>query len=233
MNFWNNLRAQGINLYERFCIECRTKKSISHFPKHLKYKKSKVCFECLGEIKCLTCKQTKSYNEFKDRYSGRRKSKTECWQCYIEKTNRSRRENYAKKKLSGELKIIDRSKLPMHSLLWAKISSKKSNTNNINNTRSSTVEITSKEFKKWFEKNYEGNCYYCEVTLDEYRSSKFLKRIRPHIKNFGIDRKNTKLGYSLNNIVIACNLCNSVKGSFFDHIEFKEIAKKYIKKLYE
>jgi hypothetical protein len=71
------------------------------------------------------------------------------------------------------------------------------------------------------------------VSLQQYRSSKFLKKIRPHIKNFGIDRKDTKRGYELDNIAVACNFCNSVKGSFFSHDEFKEIAKKYIRKLYE
>jgi hypothetical protein len=38
--------------------------------------------------------------------------------------------------------------------------------------------------------------------LQQYRSSIFLKKIRPHIKNFGIDRKDTKRGYELDNIAV-------------------------------
>ena len=37
MSYWNYLRASGINLYERYCVECQTKKTISLFPKHQKY----------------------------------------------------------------------------------------------------------------------------------------------------------------------------------------------------
>jgi len=233
MSYWNKLRSNGVNLYQRYCIKCKSKKSISFFPKHLKYKKSRTCFECLGEIKCSTCKEIKLYEQFIDKYPRSRKSKTECWQCFIERKRKLKRENYARKKKNGELVKIDRSKLPMHSLLWSKLSSKKSNSQNKDNTRSTKVELTSKEFKEWFKRNYDETCHYCGVSLNLYRSSKFLKKIRPHIKNFGIDRKNTKLGYSINNIVISCNLCNSVKGSFFDYEEFKEIGKKYIKKLYD
>jgi len=122
-------------------------------------------------------------------------------------------------------------KLPMHSLLWVKISAKKNQKKN--SRRSSIVEMSATDFKMWFEANYDGSCHYCGVTIEKYKSSSFLKRIRPHIKNFGIDRKDTSKGYSLNNIVVCCNFCNSVKGSFFNHKEFEEIAKKYIRKLYD
>ena len=120
----------------------------------------------------------------------------------------------------------------MRSLLWAKVSSKK-NQNKKNNERSSKVEISSEQFKTWFKNNYDETCYYCGVSIEQYKTSEFLNKIRPHIKNFGIDRKDTKKGYSINNIVICCVFCNSVKGSFFNDEEFKEIGKKYIRKLYD
>ena len=233
MNYWNNLRVSGVNLSERFCIKCKKKKSRSIFPKHEKYNKSRICFECLGEIKCTSCLKTKKYDEFKEKYKGSRKSKTVCWNCFKEKDKERRRKNYSKRKQDGTLPKINRDDLPMHSLLWSKISSKKSNSNNRYNERSSEVEITSTQFKSWFEKNYDGTCDYCKVKIDDFRKSKFLNKIRPHIKNFGIDRKNTKIGYRLDNIVICCHLCNSVKGYFFSYEEFKEIGKKYIKKLYD
>ena len=233
MGYWNNLRASGVNLYERYCVKCNTKKSISFFPKHQKYKKSNKCFECLDEIKCKSCGNNKKYKDFEPKYNGSRKSKTECWECYITRKKSKRRQNYAKRKIEGTLPSIDRTNMSMESLIWGKISSKKSNSNKKNNKRSSAVEMSNEEFKIWFNKNYDETCYYCGVSIEEFRASKFLKEIRPHIKNFGIDRKDTKQGYTLHNIAICCNLCNSVKGSFFNDEEFKEIGRKYIRKLYE
>ena len=125
MGYWNNLRASGINLYERYCISCKTKKSISFFPKHQKYKKSNICFECLNEIKCTNCGEVKKYDAFKAKYSGSRKSKTECWECYISRKKLRTRKSYAKRKAEGTLPPNrDRANMQMHSLLWAKISSK-------------------------------------------------------------------------------------------------------------
>ena len=60
MGYWDDLRASGINLYERYCIKCQTKKSISFFPKHQKYKKSNTCFQCLDEIECTNCGKVKN-----------------------------------------------------------------------------------------------------------------------------------------------------------------------------
>ena len=233
MGYWDDLRASGINLYERYCIKCQTKKSISFFPKHQKYKKSNTCFQCLDEIECTNCGKVKKYDAFKAKHSGTRKSKTECWECFVKRTNDRKKKNYAKRKMEGTLPSIDRTNMPMHSLIWGKISSKKSNSNKKDNERSSVVEMSSDEFKIWFNKNYDETCYYCGVSIEEFRASKFLKEIRPQIKNFGVDRKDTKQGYTLSNIAICCNLCNSVKGSFFNNEEFKEIGKKYIRKLYD
>ena len=232
MGYWNDLRASGVILNERYCINCKNKKKVSLFPKHQKYKKSNVCFECLGEFKCTTCKQLKKYEEFLDKQKGQKKPKAECWDCFIIRVNIRKRKNYARRKKEGTLPPkSDRSKLAMVSHLWAKISSK--NSSGKDSERSSQVNITNKEFKVWFANNYDDTCSYCGVSLQQYRSSIFLKKIRPHIKNFGIDRKDTKRGYELDNIAVACNFCNSVKGSFFSHDEFKEIAKKYIRKLYD
>jgi len=233
MSYWNDLRASGVILNERYCINCKNKKKVSLFPKHQKYKKSNVCFECLGEFKCTTCKQLKKYEEFLDKQKGQKKPKAECWDCFIIRVNIRKRKNYARRKKEGTLPPkSDRSKLGMVSHLWAKISHKRTNSNK-DSERSSQVNLTNKEFKVWFANCYDGTCSYCGVTLEQYRSSTFLKKIRPHIKNFGIDRKDTKRGYELDNIAVACNFCNSVKGSFFSHDEFKEIAKKYIRKLYD
>lgn len=233
MGYWNDLRASGVILNERYCINCKNKKKVSLFPKHQKYKKSNVCFECLGEFKCITCKQLKKYEEFISKRKQSRKSKAECWDCFITKVNARNRASYARHKKEGTLPPkYDRSKLPMVSLLWAKIINKRGNSNK-DSERSAQINLTTEEFKVWFANCYDGTCSYCGVTLEQYRSSTFLKKIRPHIKNFGIDRKDTTRGYELDNIAVACNFCNSVKGFFFSHEEFKEIAKKYIRKLYD
>lgn len=233
MGYWNDLRASGVILNERYCINCKNKKKISFFPKHQKYKKSNVCFECLGEFKCITCKQLKKYEEFINKQKKSRKSKAECWDCFITKVKARKRATYARHKKEGTLPPkFDRSKLTMVSHLWAKIIHKRTNSNK-DSERSAQVNLSNKEFRVWFANCYDGTCSYCGVTLEQYRSSIFLKKIRPHIKNFGIDRKDTKRGYELDNIAVACNFCNSVKGSFFSHDEFKEIAKKYIRKLYD
>ena len=229
MSYWNELRASGVDLTKRYCIECKTKKSTSLFPKHQRYRKSRVCFECLGEIKCRTCEETKPFEEFKSKHSGSRKSKIECWECFKKRKKERDKKYKDRKRKAGTLP--KNSDLPLFSQYWSKISNKR--TQGKNSQRSSEVLISSEEFKKWFEKNHTGKCYYCDISVDKHRASNFLKRIRPHIRNFGVDRKDTTKGYSVDNIVIACNLCNSVKGAFFTDSEFKIIGPKYIRKLYD
>ena len=71
-----------------------------------------------------------------------------------------------------------------------------------------------------------GNCYYCGI------SNMFLK-FYCEIMKIGtpymtIDRKNNNLGYTPDNIVGACFLCNKTKGSFFTAEEMKKIGELFI-----
>ncbi len=71
-----------------------------------------------------------------------------------------------------------------------------------------------------------GDCFYCGV-------SNMLLKFYCELLNVNtawmtIDRKNNDLGYTPDNVVSACFLCNKIKGSFFSTEEMKEIGEKYV-----
>lgn len=96
----------------------------------------------------------------------------------------------------------------------------------------SKMEINKEQFFDWFDKNYKGECEYCKISLEQYENSKLFLKLKVPGHRFGIDRKNSLDGYNLNNIAICCSICNSAKSFVFESEEFKEIAQKYIRKLY-
>ena len=96
----------------------------------------------------------------------------------------------------------------------------------------SKLEFNKEDFFTWFEKNYQGACFYCETTIEEYEKKKIYLKVKVPGHRFGIDRKNSKDTYNLHNIAICCSICNSAKSFVFEAEEFREIAKKYIRKLY-
>ena len=116
--------------------------------------------------------------------------------------------------------------------LWNKLSPARNNHKNKSKIARG-INFNKKQFIEWLNKNYFGKCFYCEVSLDEYEKKKIYKRIKIKGERFGIDRKDNLKGYKLNNIVVCCQICNSVKSFVFGHEEFKKVAKKYIRKLYE
>jgi hypothetical protein len=95
--------------------------------------------------------------------------------------------------------------------------------NMIKNTakrRKLVVSISKESFCNWF--NITPHvCDYCGLSEEESKIY-FKKRIT-------IDRKDNNLGYEENNLVLACNLCNFLKGDFFTYLEWKEISEKYVK----
>jgi len=86
--------------------------------------------------------------------------------------------------------------------------------------------FTRDEFIEWYE-SQPKICVYCGLTEQE-----FIKAFQPHykrkMKRLTVDRKNNDKDYTLDNIVLACHRCNSIKSDWFTYDEMKEIAKKYI-----
>jgi hypothetical protein len=223
-------RASGIDLTARTCSQCRVKKKLHYFPS-----KTRTCFECLKEYKCIKCKVVKSIREIQGTESQRihsKKNKHECLDCFRERRNakslrqNQRKKNKFKENLEGGLLEID------PNYLYKKmINNSKFNSTQLVNKSS---DITKKDFLNWYSKQNEC-CNYCGVDHETY----FIKK--PIYKNhnvkrslrFSIDRKDSAIGYILPNIALSCSLCNYVKGFFFNEKEFKEIANQFIKPLYE
>ena len=124
-----------------------------------------------------------------------------------------------------------RRKLNLKSHIWALLQNQKY-AKRKRTFQASKKEFTKDEFFNWFEKNYDGKCYYCHISIDEYEKSKIYLKVKVPGHRFGIDRKNSRDSYNLNNIVVCCSICNSAKSFVFEVDEFREIAKKYIRKLY-
>ena len=73
--------------------------------------------------------------------------------------------------------------------------------------------IDKKCFVDWFNKR-EYKCEYCKKT--------------PVKGRLGLDRKDSNGGYSMDNIVLCCRLCNTLKNKFWSYEDFKSIAKYYL-----
>jgi hypothetical protein len=92
--------------------------------------------------------------------------------------------------------------------------------------RTRYFNISKKQFKEWYFKQRQ-KCYYCKRTLKAIR--KHDKKFNIPVKKLTFDRKNNKRGYTIDNIVLCCCLCNFVKRNFFTEKEMLKIGK-FLKK---
>ncbi len=74
------------------------------------------------------------------------------------------------------------------------------------------------EYEQWFAEQPK-TCFYCKQPL--------IFDTKKPLAAATIDRVNNNNGYILNNIVLACRRCNSMKGSWLTHEQTLEIAHKY------
>lgn len=71
--------------------------------------------------------------------------------------------------------------------------------------------ITKEEFINWYN-TQEKRCVYCNRTEQEAIKDKDGK-----YKRLSIDRKDNNKGYELNNIVLSCHKCNTIKSEIFTY----------------
>ena len=88
------------------------------------------------------------------------------------------------------------------------------------------LHFTRGEFVKWWN-SHPKICAYCGITQEEFAN--FQEHYKMKIRRMTIDRKDNNGQYTLNNIVMACHRCNSIKSDWFTYDEMKEIAEKYMK----
>jgi hypothetical protein len=88
-------------------------------------------------------------------------------------------------------------------------------------------------FKEWMDL-IKQDCYYCGLPPNDVHFAYSKKRYSKGVENDnsekfnGIDRINSSIGYTKNNTVSCCNMCNRMKSDFN-----KEIFLKQIKLIYE
>ena len=81
-------------------------------------------------------------------------------------------------------------------------------------------DIELADYLGWL-KQQTDKCHYCGNKLNTNQGHKMLD-------GDSIDRKDNKKGYFIGNIVLCCNRCNMIKGSWFTEQEMLEIASKYL-----
>lgn len=85
-----------------------------------------------------------------------------------------------------------------------------------------SVEITQDNFVLWFN-NQAKVCHYCGVVLHKDYQDGYLRGLT-------IDRKDNNKPYEIDNIVLACQRCNSMKGSWLNEEQMLDAAQRYFER---
>jgi hypothetical protein len=81
----------------------------------------------------------------------------------------------------------------------------------------SNAKAKGKEFsltKEQFQKLITQNCFYCNAEPTETQTSKSRNRTVTKFLHNGVDRKDSDLGYTEENCVACCSMCNLMKNKF-------------------
>ena len=87
--------------------------------------------------------------------------------------------------------------------------------------------LTQIDFLKWYEVQSK-KCFYCGIPKEKLYL--LPKKGRYINARFSIDRLDSNKGYELNNMVLACNICNAVKSNLLTAEEMIIIGKIVIRK---
>jgi len=162
---------------------------------------------------CCHCKNKKSLKEFNKNKSILDKHRSECKECskiYRQTENyQISKEKYRK---SIKWKITHRnysqSAIGIYNMLKFRV-----------NKTGNRFSLKLTDFIKWYNKQ-KRICVYCKRTEKEG-----IEDYNNKFKRLTIDRKNNDLSYYLNNIVLCCYRCNTIKGNTFIYNQMLKIGK--------
>lgn len=92
-------------------------------------------------------------------------------------------------------------------------------------SRGLLVTISQENFIVWY-KSQPRTCCYCGI--EEARLPILSDSFNKRTTRLTIDRMDSRKGYEMDNMVLCCLRCNSIKGNFFTPVEMAEIGQKYI-----
>lgn len=88
--------------------------------------------------------------------------------------------------------------------------------------------ISEEEFIRWWNSTPK-RCHYCGSTDEDQARLSAALGLQRRSNRLQIDRMDSTRGYSLDNIALACRICNEHKKDFFSEQQFIEIAERYLK----
>lgn len=89
-----------------------------------------------------------------------------------------------------------------------------------------TLSISRGDFIKWYEAEPK-TCHYCGLSEEELQT--LPDEFNNNSKRLTIDCKNSKGGYAIDNVVLACWRCNIIKGDLLTFDEMMYIGQNFVK----
>jgi len=90
--------------------------------------------------------------------------------------------------------------------------------------------VTKAEFLEWY-KSQPKFCVYCDISEADVKI--WNAHLNSYVKKLTIECKDNKEGYTLENMALACERCNFIKGNMFSYETMLEIGQKYVKPLWQ
>ncbi|MEK6879767.1 MAG: hypothetical protein AABY22_09180 [Nanoarchaeota archaeon] len=91
-------------------------------------------------------------------------------------------------------------------------------------------------FENWWRDQCELQsdcCYYCDIPLEYAVRAEWMEKMDYPITRFTVDRKDSYKGYTWDNIVLACGMCQFAKRHTFEAEIWREMAQLGVKPLWQ
>ena len=75
------------------------------------------------------------------------------------------------------------------------------------------------------------HCVYCGISEEDVIL--WQDNFNRHVRKLSVDCMINDVGYVIENLVLACERCNTIKGNMFSHEQMLEIGDKYVRPIWE